>query len=151
VQKELKQLQSLKPHGIEVTLPSDSLQIWEAVVPGSDESLYKDSLPVSDISRERVPVNSRHVCLGFLSEENWLPTRGVQDVLSALFSLLIRPELENAADQSLLNMYNNNRAVYEEKARKSAQDANVKTEIVGSQLLNLTSLAAVIFSFFSLT
>lgn len=41
VQKELKQLQSLKPHGIEVTLPSDSLQIWEAVVPGSEESLYK--------------------------------------------------------------------------------------------------------------
>ena len=41
VQKELKQLQSLKPHGIEVTLPSDSLQVWEAVVPGSEESLYK--------------------------------------------------------------------------------------------------------------
>jgi len=24
-----------------VTLPSDSLQVWEAVVPGSEESLYK--------------------------------------------------------------------------------------------------------------
>lgn len=41
VQKELKQLQSLKPHGIRVTLPSDSLQIWQAVVPGPNESLYK--------------------------------------------------------------------------------------------------------------
>ena len=24
-----------------MTLPSDSLQVWEAVVPGSEESLYK--------------------------------------------------------------------------------------------------------------
>ena len=64
-----------------------------------------------------------HVCLGFLSEANWLPTRCVQDVLSALFALLIRPEPEIAADQTLLNMYNQNRIVYEEKARKSAQEA----------------------------
>ncbi|KAJ7387347.1 hypothetical protein OS493_004338 [Desmophyllum pertusum] len=78
---------------------------------------------LSPIYHVNVCPTTGHVCLGFLSEENWLPTRGVQDVLSALFSLLIRPELENAADQSLLNMYNNNRAVYEEKARKSAQDA----------------------------
>ena len=41
VQKELKQEQSLRPHGIEVTLPSDSLQLWEAVVPGPEDSLYK--------------------------------------------------------------------------------------------------------------
>ena len=64
-----------------------------------------------------------HVCLGFLSEATWLPTRCVQNVLSALFALLIRPEPEIAADQTLLNMYNQNRTVYEEKARKSAQEA----------------------------
>ena len=44
VQKELKQLQSLKPHGIEVNVPSDSLQVWEAIVPGPDESHYKGDL-----------------------------------------------------------------------------------------------------------
>lgn len=64
-----------------------------------------------------------HVCLGFLSEATWLPTRCVQDVLSALFALLIRPEPEIAADQTLLNTYNQNRTVYEEKARKSATEA----------------------------
>jgi len=64
-----------------------------------------------------------HVCLGFLSEATWLPTRCVQQVLSALFALLIRPEPEIAADQTLLNTYNQNRTVYEEKARKSAQEA----------------------------
>ena len=64
-----------------------------------------------------------HVCLGFLSEATWLPTRCVQDVLSALFALLIRPEPEIAADQTLLNMYNQKRTVYEEKARKSAREA----------------------------
>ena len=41
VQKELKQLQSLQPHGIQVTLPSDSLQLWEALVPGPEDSLYR--------------------------------------------------------------------------------------------------------------
>ena len=46
VQKELKQLQTLKPHGIEVSVPSDSLQIWEATVPGPDESLYKGELAI---------------------------------------------------------------------------------------------------------
>ena len=45
VQKELKQLQSLKPHGIEVSIPSDSLQLWEAMVPGPEESLYKGINP----------------------------------------------------------------------------------------------------------
>lgn len=30
----------MKPHGIEVTLPSDSLQLWEAVVPGPKDSYY---------------------------------------------------------------------------------------------------------------
>ena len=64
-----------------------------------------------------------HVCLGFLTGENWLPTRCIRDVLSAVFALLIRPEPENAADQTLLNKLNNNKMVYQDKARKSAQNA----------------------------
>lgn len=142
VQKELKQLQSLKPHGIRVTLPSDSLQIWEAVVPGPNESLYKGGqfkvqvyLPenyplgppsvqfLSPIYHLNVSSSTGHICLGLLSEENWLPTRCVLDVLSALFSLLIKPELENPADQAILNIFNDNRRVYEDKARKSARNS----------------------------
>lgn len=64
-----------------------------------------------------------NVCLGFLTEENWLPTRCVRDVLSGVFSLLIKPEPENSADQSVLETYNHWKAVYEEKARKSAMHA----------------------------
>ncbi|XP_074630685.1 uncharacterized protein LOC141889322 isoform X2 [Acropora palmata] len=119
VQKELKQLQSLKPHGIRVTLPSDSLQIWQAVVPGPNESLYKGKTILLDLHRS----STGHICLGLLSEENWLPTRCVLDVLSALFSLLIKPELENPADQAILNIFNDNRRVYEDKARKSARNS----------------------------
>ncbi|XP_058963885.2 uncharacterized protein [Pocillopora verrucosa] len=139
VQKELKQLQSTKPHGIEVTLPSDSLQLWEAVVPGPKDSYYDGGLfkvqvylpenyPLgppsvrflSPIYHVNVSPSSGHVCLGFLTEESWLPTRCVQDVLSGVFALLIRPELANAADHTLLEMYNKNKVVYEQKARKSA-------------------------------
>ena len=64
-----------------------------------------------------------NVCLGFLTEENWLPTRCVRDVLSGVFSLLIKPVPENSADQSVLETYNHCKAVYEEKARKSALNA----------------------------
>ena len=48
-----------------------------------------------------------------------------------MFALLIKPEPEIAADQTLLNVYNRNKRVYEEKARKSAQDAKwiPKTQI----------------------
>ena len=66
-----------------------------------------------------VSPSNGQVCLGFLTEESWLPTRCVQDVLSGVFALLIRPELANSADHTLLEMYNNNKVVYEQKARKS--------------------------------
>ena len=78
---------------------------------------------LSPIYHLNVCPSTGHVCLGFLTEENWLPTRCVRDVLSAVFALLIKPEPEIAADQTLLTMFNNNRSVYEEKARKSAQVA----------------------------
>lgn len=142
VQKELRQLQSLKPHGIEVSIPSDSLQIWEAIVPGPDDSPYKGGrfkvqvyLPetyplgpptvrfLTPIYHLNVSPTAGNVCLGFLNEENWLPTRCVRDVLSAVFSLLIKPEPENYAGQDLLEAYNHTRAVYNEKARKSAANA----------------------------
>ena len=51
-----------------------------------------------------------------------VPTRCIRDVLSGVFALLIKPEPENAADQTLLNMFNNNKMLYEDKARKSARD-----------------------------
>ena len=86
-------------------------------------SLFCQVRFLSPIYHLNVSPVTGHVCLGFLSEATWLPTRCVQDVLSALFALLIRPEPEIAADQTLLNMYNQNRTVYEEKARKSALEA----------------------------
>ena len=64
-----------------------------------------------------------NVCLGFLTEENWLPTRCVRDVLSGVFSLLIKPVPENSADQAVLETYNHRKAFYEEKARRSAMNA----------------------------
>ena len=76
---------------------------------------------LSPIYHLNVSPSTGHVCLGFLSEEDWLPTRCIRDVLSAVFSLLIKPEPENSAEQALLQAYNHNRASYEEKARRSAK------------------------------
>ena len=50
-----------------------------------------------------------HVCLGFLTGKNLLPTCCIRDVLRGVFALLIKPEPENAADQTLLNMFNDNK------------------------------------------
>jgi len=85
-----------------------------------------------------------HVCLGFLSEETWLPTRCVQEVLSALFALLVRPEPEIAADQPLLNIYNQNRIVYEEKAKKAHRklsDVDVASTHLSNDFLQFSLLS----------
>lgn len=38
--KEFQQLQTSKPHGISVSVPSDSMYIWEAVFAAPQQSLY---------------------------------------------------------------------------------------------------------------
>lgn len=78
---------------------------------------------LTSIYHLNVSLTTGNVCLGFLTEENWLPTRCVRDVLSGVFSLLIKPVTENSADQAVLEVYTHNRVVYEEKARKSAMNA----------------------------
>ena len=39
--KELQAIQASKPHGIEVSVPSDNIYIWEAKFAAPDQSLYK--------------------------------------------------------------------------------------------------------------
>ena len=39
--KEFQTIQASKPHGIEVSVPSDNIYIWEAKFPAPEQSLYK--------------------------------------------------------------------------------------------------------------
>lgn len=61
------------------------------------------------------------MCLGFISTDQWNPTNGIEDVLQAIFSLLITPQAEAAADQQILTEFRESLSIYERKARGSAR------------------------------
>ena len=65
--------------------------------------------------------SSGQVCLGFVSPDNWNPTNGIEDVLRAVFSLLITPQVDTAQDQQILGTFQESKHVYERKATHSAQ------------------------------
>lgn len=64
------------------------------------------------------------MCLGFLNKEAWLATGSISQILSAIYSLMIKPELEHIFDQELYDMYQYNHLQYDAAARASAQRAN---------------------------
>ncbi|XP_066282960.1 ubiquitin-conjugating enzyme E2-22 kDa-like isoform X1 [Branchiostoma lanceolatum] len=142
VQKELAALRKSRPLGIQVSLPSDSLHEWEAVIPGPDDSLYKGGkfkirilLPenyplappvvhfLTPIYHLNVSQTCGQVCLRFLSEDEWVAGGTIEQVVSALFSLLIRPEEDNAFDHAVLNDYHHFRRQYDKFACDSARNA----------------------------
>ncbi|CAH1228655.1 UBE2D4 [Branchiostoma lanceolatum] len=142
VQKELAALRKSRPLGIQVSLPSDSLHEWEAVIPGPEDSLYKGGkfkirilLPenyplgppvvhfLTPIYHLNVSQTCGQVCLRFLSEDQWVAGGTIEQVLSALFSLLIRPEEDNAFDHAVLNNYHHFRGTYDKMACESAEKA----------------------------
>ncbi|CAH1244598.1 UBE2D1 [Branchiostoma lanceolatum] len=145
VQKILAGLRKAPPLGIQVSLPSDDLHAWEAVIPGPEDSLYKGGkfkiqilLPenypltppivrfVTPIYHLNVSQSSGQVCLRFLAEDEWVAGGTIEQVLNALFSLLIRPEEDNAFDHDVMNEYHHLKFLYDEKACESATKATPK-------------------------
>eukprot|EP00058_Branchiostoma_floridae_P027087 XP_002612578.1 hypothetical protein BRAFLDRAFT_78802 [Branchiostoma floridae] len=127
VQKELAALRKSCPLGIQVSLPSDNLHEWEAVIPGPEDSLYKGRISyvhfLTPIYHLNVSQVCGQVCLRFLSEDEWVAGGTIEQVLSALFSLLIRPEENNAFDHDVLNTYHHFRRQYNKMACNSAKKA----------------------------
>ncbi|XP_028402984.1 ubiquitin-conjugating enzyme E2 2-like [Dendronephthya gigantea] len=138
--KEFQTIQASKPHGIEVSVPTDSIYIWEAKFAAPDQSLYKGAtLKIQIVLPEEYPLSpptirfltpvfhvnieqsSGHVCLGFVSADKWNPTNGVEDVLRAVFSLLITPEVETAQDQRMLGIFKDSKRIYDRRAQESAK------------------------------
>ncbi|XP_033731759.1 ubiquitin-conjugating enzyme E2 4-like [Pecten maximus] len=141
--KEFVQLQKSQPCGIQVTLVSDNLHMWRAVIPGPEESDYSggsftacvyipDNYPLEpptiNFDTDNIPyhlnVDQKHgqVCLGFLSKDDWSPaSRSMEQIINALFSLLGRPEPENSMDHELLNEYTHFRGNYVRKAKESVK------------------------------
>ena len=65
--------------------------------------------------------SSGQVCLGFINADKWNPTNGIENVLRAVFSLLITPQVETAQDQQILGTFKDSQRVYERRARDSAR------------------------------
>ncbi|CAB4036406.1 Hypothetical predicted protein [Paramuricea clavata] len=138
--KEFQTIQASKPHGIEVSMPSDNICIWEAKFAAPEQSLYKGAnLKTQVVLPEEYPLSpptirfltpvyhvnidqsSGQVCLGFVSADKWNPTNGIEDVLRAVFSLLITPQVETAQDQQILGIFQDSKRIYERRARDSAR------------------------------
>ncbi|XP_069120677.1 ubiquitin conjugating enzyme E2 B-like [Argopecten irradians] len=146
LQKEFVQLEKSQPRGIKISLIDDNLHLWQAVIPGPEDSPYKGGSftaiiqipedyplkpPTINFDTASIPyhlnVNQRlgQVCLGFLSEDNWSPTgTSMEMIINALFSLLARPEPENSMDHELLNQYTHFRINYNAKAQESVKNKN---------------------------
>ncbi|XP_019642875.1 PREDICTED: ubiquitin-conjugating enzyme E2 K-like [Branchiostoma belcheri] len=78
---------------------------------------------ITPIYHLNVSQTSGQVCLRFLAEDEWVAGGTIEQVLNALFSLLIRPEEDNAFDHDVLNNYHHYKQSYNSKARNSADKA----------------------------
>ena len=138
--KEYQTIQAAKPHGIEVSVPSDNIYIWEAKFAAPEQSFYKGAnLNIQIVLPEEYPLSpptvrfltpvfhinidqsSGQVCLGFITADNWNPTNGIEDILRGVFSLLITPQVETAQDQKILGIFQDSPRIYERRARESAK------------------------------
>ncbi|XP_021373073.1 ubiquitin-conjugating enzyme E2 4-like [Mizuhopecten yessoensis] len=141
--KEFVALQKNKPSGITLSLVADNLHMWQAVIPGPQDSLYAGGTftaqlvipeeyplkpPAINFDTATIPYHLNvhqkfgQVCLGFLTEDNWSPAAtSMEQIVNALFSLLARPEPQNSMDHELLNQYTHYLTNYEQKARESAK------------------------------
>ncbi|XP_077985360.1 uncharacterized protein LOC144440003 [Glandiceps talaboti] len=139
LRKELAALQKSPLHGIRVYLPSDDFYIWEAEINGPEQSYYaggkfkiRISLPeeypmeppvvqfLTSIYHVNVSQATGQVCLSFLSRDAWVATGTIEQLLHAIYSLLIKPEIENSFDHDVLNKYQHFRRDYETLAKRSA-------------------------------
>ncbi|XP_077864404.1 ubiquitin-conjugating enzyme E2 D4-like [Saccoglossus kowalevskii] len=142
LQKELTLVQKSPPCGIKVQLLSDNLYLWNAEIPGPKQSLYKggkfkvqisfpDNYPMAPplvhfltpIYHLNVSQNGGQVCLGLLNNDTWVASGNMEQVPNALFSILIKPEEDNAFDHEILNNYHHFRWTYDDRARESARKA----------------------------
>ncbi|XP_070557712.1 ubiquitin-conjugating enzyme E2 D4-like [Ptychodera flava] len=142
LKKELTALQKSPPYGIQVNLPTDDLYAWEAEIQGPEQSHYKGgifkvriNIPekypmeppsvhfVTPIYHLNVSQSTGQVCLAFLAADKWVATGTIEQLLNALYSLLIRPEEENAFDHEVLNKYHHYDWEYKQLAQQSASKA----------------------------
>ncbi|XP_064647545.1 ubiquitin-conjugating enzyme E2 D4-like [Lineus longissimus] len=143
LQKELAAIQRKPPCGgeVKVTLPGDSLNEWQLLINGPLQSLYKGGkFKVSVFIPEDYPYSPPKVlfltpiyhlnvseggqmCIRFLAEESWKATNSMEQLISAIFALLITPQVESSVDHDRLNKYQNFRRTYDDLAKGSAEKA----------------------------
>ncbi|CAH1781574.1 unnamed protein product [Owenia fusiformis] len=139
------QLNKSQPSGCTVSLPDDNIHVWEVLIPGPPESLYRggefrlritipDNYPmkapyvhfVTPIYHLNVSEKCGQVCLSFLSDDNWAVTSTMEQIIQTIVSLLIKPDTTSSFDHDRLNKFEHYKWDYEKLAIASAVKANKK-------------------------
>ena len=134
LQKELLEFQKKPIEGVTASLVEDNIYNWELKIAGPAGSPYEGGVFVLSLQfLQEYPCKSPYVafktkiyhpnvhvdgsiCLMCMAK--WTPTMKVSKIVAEVLEVLARPNAEHAVTPEIGSAYNNNRAAFEDQARK---------------------------------
>ena len=138
IQKELMELQKDAPENCSAGPTSENLYIWNGMIMGPSDSPFTGGIfkleihfptdypfkPPKVIFKTKIyhpNISSQGaICLDILKDQ-WSPVLTISKVLLSICSLLTDPNPKDPLCPEIANEYEQNRALYEEKARAWTQ------------------------------
>ncbi|WRT67752.1 uncharacterized protein IL334_004724 [Kwoniella shivajii] len=133
IQKELGDLMSSPPEGIQVSPDEDNFQIWRITITGPQNTPYaKGKFKLTaDFTKDypfKPPVllfktkmyhpnvdGDGNLCIGLLKTENWKPATKMSGVLQSIYDLIETPNPDDPLVSSIAEQYRTDRKGFEKK------------------------------------
>lgn len=145
LKKELTDIMKDPPFGISADLKrKDDLYTWVATMTGPEHTPYEGGIFILNIAFNRhshpfkpptiifvTPIyhcninRTGDICLDIL-KDNWSPALTIDKVLLSISSLLAAPNPNDPLVPDLANLYMNNRAEYDRRAREFTREHAIK-------------------------
>ncbi|KAK4944295.1 hypothetical protein LTR66_014515 [Elasticomyces elasticus] len=137
--QELADITTNPPEGTKVKLADESnIFIWEVLLDGPEESVYagghfKLKLVLPTNYPFKPPVLSFEtriyhpnvtnddkgsMCLGILRSDEWKPPNQIRAVLKMVRDILVTPDIDNAVEGAIAELYKSNRKWYDKQAKE---------------------------------
>ncbi|WVO12554.1 hypothetical protein L204_100158 [Cryptococcus depauperatus] len=139
IQKELSNLMTSPPKGITVVSDEDNMLLWRVTICGPPKTPYSRGRFVVTVEFGKefpfkpptVKFQTRtyhpnidsdgNICISLLKSEHWKPATRMDNVLTEVFNLLAKPNLEDPLVTSIAEQYQSNRSAYNLKAEEYVQ------------------------------
>ncbi|KAK4991089.1 hypothetical protein LTR50_002019 [Elasticomyces elasticus] len=140
IAKELADITTNPPEGTKVKLADESnIFIWEVLLDGPEESVYAQGghfklklvLPTNypfkppvlsfetKIFHPNVTNDDKgSMCLGILRSDEWKPPNQIRAVLKMVRDILVTPDIDNAVEGAIAELYKSNRKWYDKQAKE---------------------------------